>query len=403
MAILTADPDLRRDAKVVGLVGAAHFTSHFYLLVLPPLFPILKQEFGVGYAALGLLVTISNIATGVAQIPVGLLVDRLGAARLLVAGQAMMAAAILAAGLTASYQALLFVVVFVGLANTVYHPAGYAIMSASVETRRLGRAFSIHTFTGYLGWTMAPVTVIALTQIWDWRTALVTLGASGLVVTAVLILGRGLLRDDVGPENAPESVDPAPVSPAAILLKPSVLLMFGFYMVVAAAYGGLHSFLVVALNALHDVSLTTATTVLTVYLGAGAVGVLIGGVLADKSRRHERIAAAAYIVSAAIILSVGQVALPALILLSGFALAGIADGLVQPSRDMVVRRIAPPGASGTVFGFVSTGLNVGAACSPILLGWILDQGGAEWLFILVPLFLLSASATIIAAKLFGRD
>ncbi len=387
----------RRDAKVQGLAGTAHFTSHFYLLALPPLFPILGHEFGVGYAALGLLITVLNLATGIAQTPLGFLVDRLGADRILIAGQATMATAFLLAGLTSSYTALLGLMILAGLGNAVFHPADYAILTASVSPHRLGRAYSLHTFAGHVGWALAPVTVIGLAGALGWRPALVVVGAAGLLVSVVLVLGRGSLRDAVAGGRAAATAEAAGPT-AAVLLSAPILAMFAFYVVTAAANVGLQSFAVTALAALHGTDLATANMALTGFLIAGALGVLLGGVLADRTDRHELVATAAMGCAALMILVMGLAALPALALIAVFSVAGLTQGVVRPARDMVVRAITPAGASGKVFGFVSTGINLGAAGSPLLLGWILDQGGAWWLFVLVPGFLLAAMAAVLAAR-----
>lgn len=403
MAVEATGLGLRRDVTVQGLVGMAHFTSHFYLLTLPPLFPILSREFGVGYAALGLLVTVLNLATGVAQTPLGFLVDRLGAHRILIAGQATLAGAFLLAGLGSSYTALLGLMMLAGLGNAVFHPADYAILTASVAPRRLGRAYSLHTFSGHLGWSVAPVTVIGLAGSLGWRPALMVVGAAGLGCSLVLVLGRNLLRDAVAGARAGATGEAAPAPTAAVLLSAPILTMFAFYVVTAAANGGLQSFVVTALAALHGTALATANMALTGFLTAGAVGVLLGGVIADRTHRHELVASAAMLCAALLILIMGLAALPALALIAVFSVAGLTQGVVRPARDMVVRAITPVGASGKVFGFVSTGINLGAAGSPLLFGWILDQGGARWLFVLVPAFLLAATAAVLAARWRHRD
>jgi MFS family permease len=401
MAIEATGPTFGRDAKLLGLVGVAHFSSHFYHLALPPLFPILKAEFDVGYTELGLLVTVVSVATGIAQTPVGFLVDRFGARNILIAGHLVMAGAIVLAGLSSGYPALLLLMVLFGLGDAVIHPADYAIMTAAVDKGRRGRAYGLHSFAGLLGWSAAPLTMIALAGMLGWRTALVVVGAAGLVVTLTLALGRGLLHDEMtATAGAPSR--PADIAGtgryASVLLSPAILTMFGFYVVSAAATAGINSFLVTALAALHGTPLATANAALTGYLAAGAVGVLLGGLVADRTTRHELVATVAFALGAVTFVIVGQAALPALLLIAVLAFAGLADGAIRPSRDMVVSAVTPAGASGKVFGFVSTGLGVGGAATPVLLGWTLDQGGAQWLFILIPLFLLVATAAILAAR-----
>ncbi|MFB3087663.1 MAG: MFS transporter, partial [Acidiferrobacterales bacterium] len=147
-----------RSAKVIGLVSTGHFFSHFYMLLLPPLFPMLRDVYGVGFTELGLVIAAFSLTTGLTQVPVGFLVDRYGARGILIGGLMLESLAIGLVGLFPFYGALLALMVLAGLANAVYHPADYAILTASVHRARMGRAFSIHTFAGYLGAAVAPVT-----------------------------------------------------------------------------------------------------------------------------------------------------------------------------------------------------------------------------------------------------
>ena len=187
-----------------------------------------------------------------------------------------------------------------------------------------------------------------------------------------------------------------------MLLSAPILALFAVYVVTAAANVGLQRFAVAALAAVHGTDLATANMALTGFLIAGALGVLLGGVVADRTARHELVATVAMLFAALLILVMGLAALPALALIAVFSAAGLTQGVVRPARDMVVRAITPAGASGKVFGFVSTGINLGAAGSPLLLGWILDQGGAWWLFVLVPAFLLAAMAAVLVARWASR-
>ena len=172
-AIDRAAPTGRHDLKVMSLVGTAHFFSHFYILALPPLFPILRDELGVGYAALGLALAVLNGVTGLTQAPVGFLVDRFGARAILIVGLALFSLSIGLVGVFPGYPMLLALMVVAGLGNSVFHPADYAILSSAIDQRRMGRAFSIHTFGGSAGFALAPPVVVSLTALFDWRTALV--------------------------------------------------------------------------------------------------------------------------------------------------------------------------------------------------------------------------------------
>ncbi len=107
---------------------------------------------------------------------------------------------------------------------------------------------------------------------------------------------------------------------------------------------------------------------------------LAGGFLADHTERHGQVAAACFAINAAIVLVIAVIALPPLLLTISMALAGFLGGVIAPSRDMLVRNAAPPGAAGRAFGIVSTGFNIGGIISPLLFGWIMDQNMPHWVF-----------------------
>jgi MFS family permease len=319
-----SDRPARREAKLLALIGTGHFFSHFYLIVLPPLFPLLEAELGVGYAALGLLLSLPNLASMVLQTPVGFLVDRFGARRPLVIGLIVMGGAVAAAGVAPGYGALMVIAVLMGVGNSVFHPADYAILAARIEPGRLGRAFSLHTFAGNLGWAVAPAIVVSLAAWWSWQVALITVGLSG-VATALVIMTQGQELDtpgtaqrtaakDVTPSATPTAAKPAPGAPKqgglGLLLSAPMLLLFAYMMMSSIASGGLNGFTVTALVELHAADLVTANAALTALLAASAAGVLAGGVLADRTQRHDLIISAGFIVAAAILVIVGLVSLP---------------------------------------------------------------------------------------------
>lgn len=387
----------RRDGSVIGLVGLGHFLSHFYIFLLPPLFPVLKDAFGVSYVELGLLMTVFNVVSGITQAPMGFAIDRFGAGRLLIAGVVIEAAAYLGMGLLGSYAAMLVLLAAAGLANSVYHPADYAILSATVRPDRIGRAFSLHTFAGFLGNALTPVAVVLVAGLFGWRAALILAGVVGLASALLMLANRGLL------EIAP---DPAPKKPGltagrgsvALLFSFPILMCFCFFVALAMSQSGLSSFGPTAFVQMYGVSLETAGFLFTVFASGNAAGILAGGWIADRTQRHEQVAILGFLATAAIMLLIAFVALPVAVLAPLLALAGVLFGLIMPSRDMLVRAAAPPDAMGRVFGFVSTGLNVGAAITPIAIGWVMDQGRPEWLFLVAAAFMGVSILTVIAAR-----
>ncbi len=393
---------VRQDTKILGVVSAGHFLSHFYLLTLPPLFFILKSEFAVSYAALGAILTVSFALSAVAQVPMGFLVDRIGARIVLTTGLVIMAVCIGLMGFAATYWQVLILFTIAGIGHSVFHPADYAILNASIEPSRMGRAFSIHTFSGHLGSALAPATVIFLATVWNWRAALFIAGAMGLVATGVLASQWNSLRDDVVSVKKPEAETPAsgprPKDGMALLFSKPILLFFLFFLMTSMTASGVHAFLVVALIELHDMPLALASATLTGYLIASAAGILLGGVFADRTTRHDLQAALAFTVSALLILVVAAASLNLALMVAVLVLAGLMQGIVRPARDMMVRGASPKGSMGKVFGFVSAGMAAGSAISPMMFGFVMDLGRPEWVFYLMVIFMVVAIGTVMTPK-----
>src|SRR5215218_2874732 len=163
----------REDRTILGLISTGHFMSHFYFLTLPPLFPFLREAFAVGYTELGLMMTLTYAASATAQVPVGFLVDRIGARLVLTLGLALLAVGFGLVGLATSFVVVIGLTMLAGLGHSVFHPADYAILNASMSPARIGRAFSVHTFAGHLGSAVAPATMVTLAAASGWRMALV--------------------------------------------------------------------------------------------------------------------------------------------------------------------------------------------------------------------------------------
>ena len=386
----------RAELATLGQISGAHMVSHIHILVLPPLFPLLKEQFGVGYLELGFALTLFNIVSAVMQTPTGFAVDRFGPRRLLIGGLLLGGAAFILAGSNPVYPVLLAASVMAGLANCVYHPSDYALLSSGVIAEaRVGRAFSIHTFAGYLGTALAPAGMLLAAATWGVSGALIAAGLLGPIFALPLLLGA--------PAGAPRAsaVRKAAI-PARSLVTPQVLSLMAFFTVIGMSGGGISGFSVVAMNAWHGTPLATASIALSFYLGASALGVLAGGIIADRTRRHSQVAAGGFAVTATAIAFVGLVNLPVWALLPVMAIGGFCTGLIMPSRDMLVRASAPKGAEGRVFAIVSTGFNIGGIIGPLLYGSIMDLGRPGWIFAVSVGFMLATCAIALASDRRGR-
>lgn len=392
-----------RDVKVIGLVSFGHMMSHFYFLILPPILLLLKDEFHTTFAALGLLMTAFAVAGGLAQTPVGFLVDRIGGRRVLVWGLLIEGLCIAAIGATDALWQVFVLYTVAGLANAVFHPADYAIISASVARERLGRAFSVHLFSGNLGFALAPVTMGLLTALWDWRTAFLATGAIGVVLAlymgtqgALFDQGRG--RETRNPSRTEAGKGQQAESGLTLLFSFPILMCLLFFIMMTLGFTGIRAFSVTALNIVHGTSLAAATTALTGFLMFSSIGILAGGVLADRIGPQVTTAVVTLVAAGALVLVVGAVPMGIVPLTLVMSASGFLQGLLMPTRDLLIRAVTPDGSMGKVVGFLSTGMMAASGVVPALFGWLMDVGAADYVFWLSGIFVIGALVSFASAR-----
>jgi MFS family permease len=376
--------------RVVGPICAAHFLSHFYMIMLAPLFVFVRADYGVSYTDLGLALTGFNVASALFQTPAGFLVDRIGARSVLIAGVAIGSAAFAAAGIVNSFAVFIAMYAVAGIGNAAYHPADYSLLSEYSPPARLGQVFSYHTFAGILGSAVAPATLLAMQSHYGWRGAHVGAAILGVAVVALLLAQRPT-PDDRATERrraATRTESSGQDYGWRFLLSPPIMLNLCFFILLSLG-GGLQTFLVVALAALYGTSNALANVALTALLTASALGVLAGGVLAARARNHVAVAGLGLALAGATTGLVGLIDFSSFALVLMMSLSGFFGGLVAPSRDLLVRSATPEGAFGRVFGFVSTGFNIGSMIAPMIYGAFMDHGEPR------ALFLLSAASSIL--------
>lgn len=373
------------DVRLIAGVSTAHFVSHFYMLVLPPLFAFIKADYGVSYTELGLALTMFNAVSAVLQTPTGFLIDRINARLALVVGLALGAIGLVVAGLVHSYWVLIVMFGVIGLGNTVYHPADYALLSRHVAPERMSQAYSIHTFAGMLGSAAAPGAVLLMHGMFGWRGAF--LGSAVLGFAAALLL---LFSPDTEPHPTTKPRNEAVRADGRILLSAPILINFVFFMLYALGSFGLMNFSVVSLGQLYGTSPAAANSALSAYLLLTAVGVLVGGWVAGRFPQHRLVASFGLCTTLVTALVIGSFDIGPFLLIGVMSLAGLCGGLVMPSRDLIVREVTPPGAFGKVFAFVTTGYHIAGIVSPLLFGALLDHGAPRSTFYLVAAFMLLA-------------
>jgi MFS family permease len=391
--VISVPSDRPARSRLIAAVCTAHMMSHYYMLMLAPLFAFIRADFNVSYTELALALTVFNVVSGLLQTPVGFLVDRIGARVVLIAGLALSSTAYAVAGIVDSFWVFIAMYGVAGLGNTVFHPSDYTLLSHHTPPERLSQVFSFHTFAGMVGSAIAPVTLLYMQSIFGWRGAYIGAASFGLLVLLVLIAQREPSTEmPHAAKSAPKSRTELVDTGWRLLLSPPILLNLAFFMLTSIMNGGLNTYLVVALGALHSTPPAIGNMALTGLLAMNAVGVLAGGMLAGRTSHHAVVAAVGLTVGGTVTAIVGLVDLPSVLLIALMGFSGLCVGATYPSRDMLVRAVTPPNAYGKVFGFVSTGFNIGASIAPIVYGMLMDRGEPR------EVFLLSAAVSIICVS-----
>ncbi len=389
-----------RDTAVIASVSAAHYVSHLMQLALPSLFPILHTVFGVGFTELGLVATLFYGASGLGQaFAAGLLVDHYGAHRILLWGLIAMSGSIVLAGLATSYWMFLPLALVAGLGNSVFHPAGLSILSLQVKETRLGRAYAIHAILGALGYATSPVVVTIIATFGNWRIALAVCGVAGFVVAAILFANRSLLVcASKRTEASPAGSAPKQTRYLGALLSPVILMGFAYFALTSFSGQGVQTFGITSFIVGYGFMLRVATLAVTAYLVGNAVGIVAGGVLADRTNKHHRVAMSGMTIASALMFLVSGMHGFAEIVVPMMVVAGMAYGITQPSRDIIIRQAAPGGGLGSVFGFVYSGFDLGSATAPLLFGTILDHHAPHAVFMTIATTLALAAFTVMRVR-----
>jgi MFS family permease len=381
------------DLRIIAWIGAAHFSSHFFQLALPPLFPFIRAELGVSYTQLGLMMAVFFTTSALGQVLAGFLVDRLGAQRILPAGIALLGVGTAMVGLAPNYPALILLAGVAGLGNAVFHPADFSVLSLRVSPHRMARGYSVHTVSGTLGWAAAPVTMLLLAQLYGWRSALAIVGLAALILSLLIAAEYRALETNRAMRVGAGSETAGP-RPLLLLTSWPVLMAFVYFTGLATVIAGTQSFMPSLLPMVHGISLVSATALTTLYLISSAIGSLAGGWLADKRSDHARIVGAGLATAAMLMLLLGSLTAATAVLFAIGMAMGFAIGITIPSRDMLVRAVTPRQSIGKVFGFVYSGLDVGSLIAPVAVGALIDWHAPHMAFVFLAAVTL---ATVLAA------
>jgi len=382
---------MRKDAIVIALIGVGHAISHFLQLSLPPLFPFMREELGVSYVSLGFVLTLFYGVSALLQPLAGFVVDRRGGLMVLLGGLALMVAGTLVMAFANGIGLLAAGAVVSGIGNSVFHPADFAILNARVSPPRLGHAFSLHSVSGSIGFAVAPLFSATAASLFGWHGALLATAGVAFAVLVLLLFQSQRISMQAAPSRAKKAFS----EDAKVLLSLPILGCFLFFALHAGAFTGLLTFGIAAMKEQFGVSAVLASSAIAAYMAGSACGAIAGGFVAARARRPNLVAGAALTVSACGILSIASGAVPGASLPFVLAVSGFALGFTYPSRDLIVRAATPPGAAGRVYGFVYAGLDVGSFATPMIYGYLMDQGAPNAVFYVIFAFTVAALATIL--------
>lgn len=369
---------LASDARTISLVAIAHAMSHFLQLFIAPLFPLIKDDLGVSYTALGAVTGLYYAVSGICQTLAGFAADRFGARRVLIFGTSLCVAGALLVGFAQSYEALIFAAIIGGVGNSVFHPSDFAILNARVSPGRLGFAYSWHSMAGSLGYAVAPLISVALAAAFGWHGAVYIAAGIGACVLALVVLNSDYL--EVAPTRG-KGRQGRLVDDIKVLGSVPVLMCFGYFLLIAFVFIAMQAFGVTTMIAMYGISAGLASAALTSYMAGSAAGIFVGGFVAARGWKPTYVAAGGMGASAALMFLIGLGLFPGIALPLILALAGFVGGITQPSRDLIVRQTTPKGSTGAVYGFVYSGLDLGSVVAPVYFGWLLDGGSASAVFL----------------------
>lgn len=383
----------RRDFRVIGVVGMCHFFSHFYQFVLPPLSILIHQSEGYSLESLAILVSIFYGASFALQVPVGVFVDRFGARNILMAGVVILAACTLLYGVFTSYPSLVVLTIIAGAANSVFHPADYSILNASVKSERLGRAFSVHNFAGFAGYGLAPVLVAALGAVWGWKIAAIVTGGVGLFFVFFVFALSADFQDSSHTRRQQEHKNSLGADLKTLMQAPLLICLL-FFVLLAAGQLGAQWFADDVYHIGHGIPVVQGNSYVSVFVAGIAIGIIAGGIAADRFENHLRLAGIGFIGCGLLTIAMGLVPPEAILIYPLFAVTGFLFGFGFASRDLLVRSLAPAGASGTVYGFVFSGLDIGSTIIPLVYGYFLGAGLEFYVFYLGGILIMLAAGLI---------
>lgn len=389
----------RRLLTTLGTVSGGHFLSHLYILAYPPLFPFLVDDFGLNNTQLGLIMSVVALAMFVFQTPAGELIDRVGAKRVFLLGLLMTGGGTALVSLATTYYQLLFFALLAGIGQAAFHPADYTLLDAVTDDAEEGKSFGVHTFAGYAGFAAAPASIGGLGAIYRWQTALVVVGGFGVLYAAFAHVTMAPVHRRRMAElaQAGDKDEDGFREGWAALARPGIFGLFAFFVVITMASKGIQTFTTVFVDTGLSLTEAIGNTALTVYFSTAAVGVLAGGVLADRYNVRHLIIGSLFVAATGTWLTTVGIASTGPTVVALFGVIGLFYGVALPSRDRLVNQFSTAETTGKSFGLVYSGLPLGGFVAPTLIGGVIDVTGVFSVgFSLIGVFYLLAALVIVA-------
>lgn len=364
----------RRDWTIISLLGLIHSSSHFFQLIIPTLFVYLSHDYGYDYVQLGFLVSCFYLVSCLGQASSGFIVDRIGPAPVMFFGLGAFVVSACLLALAPNYAILVLAALVGGIGNSIFHPVDYTIINHRVSTARLGHAYSVHGFTGYLGWAATPLFITLLASAYGWRFA---------VLMAALLIGVLLLLSIWQRElwgKAPEITEASASAPSQsigttlvfLIRQPALWGAFLFFAFSSAGLSAVQNYSIPLLSNVYGLTQVLAGSTLSAYMVAAALGMIGGGFLVGANKKTERIIFIMLCLAGVFMLLLALNIVNASLAIVLVVLGGVCSGVAAPSRDMLIRSVTPKGATGSVYGLVYSGMDVGAAIAPVVFGQLVD-------------------------------
>lgn len=377
--------------RVMGL-AFTHFYQHLVMTSLAPILTLIQADFGVGYTQMGFLLSAARFSGGVLQLPAGMAADRLGKKLVLLAGFGLLLSSVFFSGLAPTFLVLIVLQLSVGIADSVFHPATYSLISQGSRRDTLGISMSIHTMAGFAGTYLAMSLIARMGDAVGWRSTLMLLPIPGLILMGIL---AAWFKE---PPSDPEAGDAEGDGDGSSLLEGPLPYIFLAGLMGGIGMQGLIGFLPTFLHVVHGLSVVEAGD-LAGLMVVGVASMLVGGWLADRVNRINLVAGGA--VSAAAMVALLALWTPPLALLPLLLMGtGVAIYLTTPAHSALISAYASGATQGRLYGVSFAGSALGSSVGAIMVGFIADLAGFQVAFIFLAGASLARAAIILSLRRF---